>query len=902
MRFLLPLLLLLSCSFSGALAQVDARTEQKDFPLPRRTMPIEKALIKLRAGGANLSYRPDQIPQLAIRVPGGKRSLGAWLSFLLADTELTYEQNAAGYLIYPDPDLPTRMINLYGVVTDAETGERLIGASIQLPDELRGTVSNEYGFYSLPTNGGRRTFRASYLGYEAQQMEVLLRTDSTINFSLRPDRDLPAVIIRASSTETGSGPLTDTRSSIGAEEVDRVGGPGGETDPLRIARLLPGVESGADGVGGLFIRGSESGHNLVLLDGVPLYNLNHAAGLFSIFSNEAIKRVDLYRDGIPTRFGGRIGGVLDVHTRDGHLYEARTSTGTSMLAAHLTSEGPISTGRSSYLLTGRYFWTGEVLRQLSETYKEDLGRDGRINYQVYDFNLKLNQQIGEKGRLYISLFRGVDDYANQATSTDTVEVRNPAGTEFRYAAPRRRYEDVRWANSVGAVRYNYVFNRQFFGNFRAHVSDLTVRAAYERSDSLNEVTSGINSGDIFSGRYGSDITQVGIAFDGQYNRSNGDELRFGVEANRHSFTPQLASGRVPLSFHPRIASLEESQTMTPIETSGYVSLTGKVAGLSYRVGLRGQLWQNMTNYFNVSPRLLVAGRLGTRSTWRAAYDETVQSVHLVSSTVIGLPTDIWVPATAGLRPSRSRQVSFNYQYQLNKAWDIESAVYYRDLSDLVFFSESSGESGWANALSTGSGFARGAEFTLSHSSPKLRGWFSYVLSQSRRQFDEEVNLGRAFDFRYGRTHAVKFVAMYSPSPRVSLAATWRFGSGANYSLSEESFLLTNPATLTTDGQAQTIALIKDLNGVRLPANHRLDLNARFTLGDLDRSSKAEHTISLGVYNLYSRHNPIYYDIQTTYSSRDDQLIANRDFVQVYLAPITPTFSYRIRFGHAGIAR
>ena len=903
MRTYWPILILLAIlgpysAPAAAQNSGDYDRDERRYPLPRRTMPLEKALIKLREAGAELGYRPDQLPQITIKVPGGKRTLGGWLSFLLRGTEITYERTSVGYLLYPDPSLPQQRINVYGLITDATSGERLIGATVQLPDEAKGTAANEYGFYTLPANGGRRKVRVTYVGYQPLDSELVLLTDTNLNFALQPDRDLPAVIVQANTGAGEPRDLIDTRNSVGHEEASRTGSPGGEADPLRVARLLPGVESGADGLGGLFIRGSDGGHNLVLLDGVPLYQINHAAGLFSIFNNEAIRRLDLYKEGIPTRFGGRIGGVLDVHTRDGSLYDAQFTAGTSMLAANVTAQGPIQRGRSSFLVSSRYFWTGALLRNLSRRYKSNRGRLGQLDYQVYDVNFKFNQSIGNKGRLYVSGYRGVDGYENDSWQTDTVTVLNPVGAVFRYAAPRTRYESVAWTNNVGAVRYNHVFNSRLFGNFRLSYSGLDVNAAHERADSLNELTTDVRSGDIYSGRYGTGIQQVGIAFDGQYTGPGGTEIRFGVEGDLHRFTPQLVSGSVPLTFHPQTSELSTNTVERAYSASAYGSVTGALNAVTYRIGLRAQWWVNGVNYLSLSPRILIAGPISESAGWRLTYDRSVQPVHLVGNTVIGLPSDVWVPSTAKLAPSTSSQVGATYRQGLGKTLQLEASLYYRNLENLVSFTEATSYSRWEDNLSQGDGFARGLEITLSRNSDKFRGWASYVLAQSRRRFGPDINFGRSFDFRYGRTHGVKLFGLYMVSPRVSVSATWRYGSGANYSLSEETFLFVNPARLTPEDELETVNLVKERNGVRLPANHRLDVNAQISLGDRMTGGRFRHTLNLGVYNVYSRHNPFLYDIQTDYFSREDQLIANREFVQVYLAPITPTVSYQFRFGTA----
>ncbi len=887
------LLLLVLLGWSALLPGQTGPPER--YTLPRRVMPLAKILLNLTEAGAELTYRPDQIPPLAINVPGGRRTLEGWLTLVLRNTELTFERGEAGYVLFLDPDLLGRNFQVYGQVKDRDTGELLLGSVVQIPEKEQGVLTNEYGYFSIQTQGGRRRLRFSYVGYRPVELELLLRQDTLINVSLPPSAELPAIVVRAHPDSVGNFYLTETRTSIGHHEVSRLGGPGGEADPLRIARLLPGVETGADGLGGIFVRGSEAGHNLVLLDGVPVYNLNHAAGLFSIFSNQAIRRVDLYKEGIPARFGGRIGGVLDVHTKDGNLYEYQSSVGSSMLAAHFTSEGPIKPGESSFFVSGRYFWAGEVLRRFSETYKSSLGRQGRMNYQVHDVNFKLNQRISDKGRLYFSLYSGLDDYGNNAFETDTVTVLNPSGALFRYAAPRRRQEEVRWGNTVGALRYNHIFNDHFFGNFRLSYSDLLLNAVYERSDSLNELTNNVNRGDIFSGRYASDIRQFGLAFDGQLMLPRRAELRFGVEGNLHRFLPQLSSGKVPLSRQAPLEELGPDNVLHPIQISTYASFSGRLGWLHYRAGLRAQLWRSEVNFYDLSPRLLLAAPLGPNSSLRLTYDRTVQPVHLVSSTVIGLPTDLWVPATRNLPPATASQISTQFTQQLPPNWKFEMGVYYRDMKHLSSFSEGGRNGTWLDNLSTGGGFAKGMELTMSRTRGKLKGWLTYTLAESRRQFDQRINLGRPYTFRYGRQHSVKFVAIYDLSPQVSLSANWRWGSGAAYSLSLESFLLTDPAILGEEDAIETINLVNEKNGVIFPTNHRLDVNAHIQLSRPGRPGP-KHVLDVGIYNLYNRHNPIYYDINTTYFARQSELIADRNFVQVYIAPITPTLAYHLYFG------
>ena len=866
----------------------------KRYPLPRKVMPLEKALIKLAEAGAPISYRPDQLPKIAIKVPGGRRQLSGWLLFLLRDTELIFRPGPAGFLILPDPDLFERTVTIHGIITDAVSGERLIGAAVYNTQLEKGELSNEYGFYSLDIKGGRRELRISYTGYEAYETELVLRSDTTFDVALERAGDLPQIEVIASAGEQEELYLTQSEISISQNAVDLVNGPGGEKDIVNVARLLPGITSGANGVGGLIFRGSSSGHNLVMLDGVPVFNLNHAGGLFSIFNSEAIRRADVYKDGMPARFGGRIGGVLDVHTRDGNLYNHQISTGTSLLAANLTAEGPISNGKSSYLLSGRFFWGSPLLRAFSRSEKQKKGRDGTIDYTVHDLNFKLNQQVGDKGRLYLSVYHGVDGYSNTSKQQDSARVLTQSGTVFDYRAEQKRQEDIDWSNTVGALRYNHEFSDRFFGNFRLSYSDLLVRANFERSDSLYEAIREDLTHAVSSGRFGTDIKQLGAAFDGQLELGGDAQLRFGTSLDFNRFLPQLRSGRVPLSAHPKLSSLEESQILRATQFAAYASLKGRLGGLHYRLGLRGQLWDSNGRFFNLSPRLLLAGKLSPRTRWRATYDRLAQPIHLVSSTVIRLATDFWVPATDGLPPSISEQLAFQLDRDLGPDWLFTVAGYHRDLRHLVQYSGGGANADWLDKLSTGKGFANGLEFTLHRSGKKLTGWLNYTLAQSRRQFDEEINLGRPYAFDHDRRHSVKLLLTYALNRRVDFSASWRYETGGAYSFSRESIILANPTIDDPDTQEQVIALVDEKNGFRFPANHRLDVNARLRL-TRRTESRWQHTLNVGVYNLYSRHNPIFYDIRSTYLNRNSTLVKNRQFVQIFFGGILPTLSYKASF-------
>ena len=883
---------LLVLLFTAVTLSLSAQTPTpgERYALPRRVLPLEKALIKLTEAGAPLSYRPDQLPQLAVRLPGGRRTLERWLQLLLRDTELSFERGAAGYLILPDPQLQGRTIHLYGSVIDASTGERLIGATVQLPEQGIGTHANEYGFYSLPAPAGRQALRVTYVGYIPWQQSLVLRQDSLLEVRLTPNRELPQVIVTAGEGISEAANYYNTGTRIGRAEVAQLGGPGGEDDPLQLARLLPGVTSGSDGVGGVFIRGSEAGHNLILLDGVPVYGLSHAGGLFSIFSNQAIRRIDLYKDALPARFGGRIGGVLDVHTRDGNLYENEFTVGTSLLATQLAAEGPIQEGESSFLLTGRYFWAGDLLRRFSQQYKARRGREGFTDYRVHDVNFKLNQRAGKRGRFYLSVYSGVDDYANSSRQRDSLPPVAVDNTVFNYTTPSARSERVQWGTTVAALRYNHVFSDRTFGNFRLSYSDLATESAFERYDSLVERRGRDNKGEVFSGHYRSEIRQVGLAFDGQTTTDGNALLRYGTEVGLHRFNPQLRNGEALLETFAAEGAKYARAPHRPVQLTAYGSYEGRHRQLYYRLGLRGSAWWNAAaRYYRLSPRLLLAGPLWARTDWQFSYDHSVQPIHLLNSFVIGMPSDLWVPATDRISPASAQQVSAALKQRIRNDLRLEGGVYYRRLRNLVAYPEGpQSMPDWWENLSTGRGRAYGLETSLQQSRGKVRGWLSYTLAFTDRQFDERINQGRRFPFRYDRRHSFNVLLIYQLGARTTLTGSWRYESGVAYSLSDVAI------DNFDDPDGEPVYLAGERNSYRLRANHRLDLNLHTVLSSKD--ARLTHAIDVGLYNAYDRHNPIYYDTRPSYEIEQGRLVSELEYFQVYIAPLLPALSYQLTFG------
>lgn len=894
----LTVLLFLPCSSLSA--QVSLLEEV--FRLKPGDKTVQKAIQELSEKGANLSFRNDQLPQRMVSIPGESRSLGYWLDYLLSFTELTYLPGAGGQSItlFRDPKIVAQKYTLYGVVSDAESGERLINANIFIPGRNEGVITNEYGFYSLSLTGGEIELRFSYIGYGEKIKQFVLRENRVLNLQLTRDLSLAPIIVTALNDSLTSIYPDAGGVGIGLAEMSQVGEIGGETDPVRLASLLPGITTGADGLGGINLRGSDASHNLILLDGVPVYNLNHAYGLLSIFNSQALRRVDLYKNGIPTRFGGRLSGVLDVHTRDGNLndYELRSST--SLLSTSLSAEGPIKRGKSSFFVAGRYYWASALLPEFASIAKKRLGRNGSASYQLYDLNLKFNQELSEKDRLYLSLYKGIDALSNNSERKDSITTLGQAGVVFEYAT--RQYDEItsHWGNTVGALRWNRLISDKFFSNISLSYSTLDLFSNSFRIDRYDDLRTNQVNGTYIEERFKSKIRQVGITFDGQWQPSAGREIRFGFQGNIHQFTPQILNSRLEPISELEQQGLPEFN-YEPKEMVGYAEYVLRKPGLQFRAGTRAQIWYTGTgkSYFNLSPRLLLTTQLLKKVSWQTTFDATVQPVHLLGTAAFGLPSDIWVPSTDNLPPARTYQVATGVRYFFANQWELEIGAYLKRMEDLLLYQSGRNLTGeWESKTSSGVGDAKGLEFSISRRAGKVRGWVNYTLAKTTRNFDERINRGRTFPYRYDRRHSVNLVLIYQPRKNNTLTASWRYGSGIAYSLSRESFQLEGIISEFDDPDLE-IEIITERNGARLPANHRLDINYQVQLNSKPESFTS-HVFRMGIYNVYSRHNPIYYDVRTNYEGNNGELRANESFVQVFIAPVLPVFSYELHWKRPSI--
>ena len=759
-------------------------------------------------------------------------------------------------------------VTLSGYIRDQATGEALIGASIYVPNKGVGTTSNVYGFYSLTLPEGEHVIAASYVGFR----EIRDTLPFTHNF--RKDFNLETEILQ--EVELIEKRTQDIREStqmskvdIPLEKIDEIPVFMGEQDILKIAQLMPGIQSGTEGTSGLFVRGGSPDQNLILLDGVPVYNANHLFGFFSVFNPDAIQSVDIYKGGFPARYGGRLSSVIDVRMKEGNEKEFNGKFSIGNVASKINLEGPIIKGKSSFNISARRTYIDFLSRPLIRL---ATGGDETAGYYFQDLNAKLNYRIGEKHRVYLSIYYG-DDKAFTRLKFDEFDVEENAETELT------------WGNITGSARWNWEMGPKLFSNFTFNLSNYDMLTGYNSEY--------VEDGETYSSffEYTSGIRDVSIKHDIDYIPSPQHYIRTGYHVIYHTFNPgvnQFSSDIDGDEFESRFGNEKQYAT----EMSLFIEDDWRV-GDRWKVNIGGHFSAfNAEEEWFTSFQPRISGRYLINDVWsaKASYSTMAQFIHLLSNTGIGLPTDLWLPATQRVRPMTSNQTALGLVYKPNKTYEFSLEGYYKHMQNVIeyrngasFFSSDD----WQNLVVSGMGWAYGLEFLARKDMGKFTGWIGYTLAWSWRKFDE-LNDGKAFPYRYDRRHDISITGVYRINEKISLGMVWVYGTGNAVSIPVATYpAIENAPEPGWPGYSfNNLEYYESRNGYRMPDYHRLDLSYNHT-----KTTKGgnKRMLSVGVYNAYSRINPFFLYFEDQNSDGQNELY------KIGLFPIIPYITYKLHF-------
>jgi TonB dependent receptor/TonB-dependent Receptor Plug Domain len=722
---------------------------------------------------------------------------------------------------------------------------------------------------------GKITITATSTNHYNFVQTFTLTTDTTVEIVMKQRQSLlNAVVVRSSKNVSSNQMGVQT---ITAEVLKKLPVIFGEVDPLKTITLLPGIKNGGEGGGGVYVRGGGPDQNLILLDGVNVYNPNHLLGFFSVFNGDAIKNIEVLKSGFPAEYGGRLSSVININSRDGDMQKIKTNTSIGLISSKLGVEGPIIKNKASFIINARRTYIDQVAKPFA---RKRIGGNG---YFFYDVNARATYILDNKNRINFSFFTGVDEFS--------FSNKEAAGRTF----------NTNWGNTIAALQWDQKINSKLSHNTALVYNRFKLDSRFGFSTIQFLFTSGLKDYQLKS--------------DWTLKQYDWLKLKWGVQYINHTFKPGAGGVTAGITNFNTVL-----QNKYAHELAGYVSADidllpelNVITGVRYsyfnQVGpteeelydndgfptgqkVKYSKGQSLAQYQNPEPRISLRWKLNEKASIKLSYANTIQYLQLATTSNASFPSDLWLPASKKIKPGRANQISAGYFKNFkNNTYEFSAEVYYKSLGNQLEFKPGANlllNANLENEMIFGTGKAYGLELFLNKKQGKLTGWIGYTLSRSERKFDA-INGGKAFPYRYDRTHDLSIVANYPLSKKWEASAVFVYGTGNALTLPVGRFTY-NLSYNTAENQPifTNINLYDKINDYRMPAYHRLDVSFAYTRKP-NTTRRYKSSWNFGIYNVYNRYNPFF-----IYLSADEgtQRVVGK---KVYLFPIVPSVTWNVKF-------
>lgn len=763
---------------------------------------------------------------------------------------------------------------LSGTISEEATGETMLNVTVNIIELKTGTITNEYGYYSITLPSGIYTVQYSSIGYATIERTISLDQNIKLDLSMIEQGEaLDAIIITADIEKMSTKSPQMSVNALSIETIKKIPVVLGETDLIKALTLLPGVSNAGEGAAGFNVRGGAADQNLVLLDEATLYGSDHLFGFFSVFNPDAIKDLKLYKGGIPARYGGRISSVLDIYQRDGNKKEFSGTGGIGIVASRLLFEGPIIKEKASFLIGGRSSYAHLFL---------PLFNVDNVAY-FYDLNAKVSFNLNDNNRLYMSSYFG----------RDVFNVNNLFGNTF--------------GNSFVNVRWNHLFNEKWFSNASIIYSD------YSYGLELEFVEFTFDSG----------ITNMNAKYDLTHFVNDKVKMKYGINSIYYEFDPgritpststsgindrQLTkkyawengvyadgefviSDNININAGLRISSFNRlgQESLNRYDNNQallYNEDLGVYEGAAPSGSFSSSRGETLKSFVNLEPRFSMAYSINDNTSIKASYQRINQYIHLISNTNAPTPFDLYVPSGTFIKPQKGDQVAAGFFKNIGN-YSIETEAFYKTVKNRLDYIDGAdliANDAVEQILLEGEARAYGLEFLLRKNEGKLQGWIAYTLSRSeqrtpgRTALEPGINNGEWYSAAWDKTHDLTVTANYELNRKWDL--------GANFTLQTGQPITYPNGQYEFDGLF--IPTFESRNSSRLPIVHRLDFSATYT-PQPNKKKGWQSSWVFSLYNAYNRRNAV----SITFGENED---TNRnEATRLAIFGVIPAITYNFNF-------
>lgn len=781
-----------------------------------------------------------------------------------------------GFCLNVSVSVAQEKFTISGIVSDQNTNETLIGVNILFPELNTGTVTNEYGFYSITLPKGDYKIIISYLGYTSITKTINLSTNLKQNFQLEEAlENLDEVVITKNIEETNISKPQMSVNVLSANTIKQIPVVLGESDVIKAITLLPGVSNAGESSSGFNVRGGAADQNLILLDEATIYNSSHLFGLFSVFNPDAIKDLKLYKGGIPARYGGRVSSVLDIYQKEGNSNEFHANGGIGIVASRLLAEGPIKKNTGSFLFGGRSSYAHLFLPLF----------DSNNKAYFYDLNTKLSYKINSKNNMYLSGYFGRDVFSIADSFENT------------------------YGNSVINLRWNHLFSNKLFSNLSLIYSD------YYYGLKLNFVEFNWNSGiQNFNVKYDfkdylNDKFKLYYGLNSIYYKFNPGKIepssetsginpyklidKFAFENDLYVDIEHQLSDKIQLSYGLRLSSflrLGQSELNTysnnqAVNFNENLQIYEKADPTGMETFKRSNV---IKSFYNLEPRFSIAYQINDNSSLKASYNRLSQYLHLLSNTSSPTPLDVWTPSGKYIKPQLLDQVAIGYYKNFEKnRYTLEVESFFKTIQNRIDYIDGAdliANDAIEQVILNGKARAYGLELLLRKNQRRFNGWLAYTLSKSEQQTKGRtpselgINNGNWYNTPYDKTHDISVTGQYKLNDKWELNSNFIFQTG-------------QPTTFPVsqyEYNGVTIANFNGRNTSRLPSYNRLDLSMKYTQKSNKNNGYQSYWV-FSIYNVYNRKNA------SSITFRQNRNTGNNEAIRLSIFGIIPSFSYNFEF-------
>jgi ferric enterobactin receptor len=760
--------------------------------------------------------------------------------------------------------------DISGTIRDSVTGETLVYANIIIEGSRSGVTTNNDGFFVIiDAPRDNISLLISYMGYESkkisydnsntenQKLEIQLKPISIVT------DDVTVVAEKYKIWKMADGISQITLSPKQLMILPKLG----EVDIFRSLQLLPGVSGISDGSSGLFVRGGTPDQNLILLDGMTVYHVDHFFGFFNAFNADAVKDVQFYKGGFSAKYGGRMSSVVDLTGKTGSINKFKMDIGLSSLSVNGVAEIPVF-DKGSILISARRSYSDIIQTDFYQSIygflsSGDADSEPKINgrgeimeqslmpsFYFYDLNAKFSYQLTNKDFLSFSFYNGEDNLD---------ESQEPKSTGNSTTSTTQRFTNdyTNWGNIGGSAKWSRQWGDRFYSNFLVSATDyFNIRNSEKGTTSTDSETTSGFMGTSFKSVEDNSVSDFTVRFDNEWKLNNLHMLNFGLWYSDIN-TNFLMTRNDSITILDR----NSGSSQLALYLSDKIDL---VSDLALDIGGRITGYEGTESLY-FEPRFSAIYSLTDQIKLKGAWGNYYQFInHVTNEDVLEGTRDFWIVADDYIKPGFATHYILGAEFQTNDyLFTVEG--YYKELNNIVEFNQRistlRGRETSNNTATTveenfffGDGYSKGIEFLIQKKAGNFNGWLSYTLGQVEYTFPE-FNDGLAFPASHDRRHEVNLVASYKTG-NWNLSASWVYATGKAYTAPESQYYLT-----MLDGESYGYTHVSDKNTNRLPDYHRLDLSATYSF----KMKSYSGDIGLSIYNLYDYKNVWYreYDLETT---------------------------------------